>query len=156
MLQAYEGELPRSVNDRLDGLHRALEAKKAELEKKQHRSLATRIVFSTEGSQFLVRVVREITFSIEVTTFEMTVRNNIDISKTANNSSWIKDNAVLERLGHIVGAEFKHEDRQGCTAGTRVSLLVDCLSWAAAADSSHVFWVNGMAGTGKTTVMETF
>src|ERR1700735_1634375 len=63
---------------------------------------------------------------------------------------------VLDKLGHVVGAEFKHEDRPGCTHGTRVSLLSTLLEWATASDSSHVLWLNGMAGTGKTTVMETF
>jgi hypothetical protein len=48
--------------------HSALEEKKLELEKKLGRSLATRIVFSTEDSKFLESLVREITFSIEVTT----------------------------------------------------------------------------------------
>ena len=47
---------------------RTLEEKKVALEKKLGRSLATRVVFSTEDSQFLVQVLREITFSIEVTT----------------------------------------------------------------------------------------
>ena len=55
-----------------------------------------------------------------------------------------------------MGAEFKHEDRPGCTHGTRVSLLATLLEWATASDSPHVLWLNGMAGTGKTTVMETF
>ena len=64
--------------------------------------------------------------------------------------------AVLDKLGYIVGAEFNREDRQGCTPGTRVSFLADLLSWATVEDSPHVFWLNGMAGTGKTTVMETF
>ena len=64
--------------------------------------------------------------------------------------------AVLDKLGHVVGAEFNHEDRPGCTHGTRISLLSTLLEWARASDSSHVFWLSGMAGTGKTTVMETF
>jgi len=46
----------------------ALEEKRLALEKKLDRSLMTRIVFSTEDSKFLVQVLREITFSIEVTT----------------------------------------------------------------------------------------
>ena len=64
--------------------------------------------------------------------------------------------AVLDKLGHVVGAEFKHENRPGCTRGTRVGLLSTLLEWATASDSSRVLWLNGMAGTGKTTVMETF
>lgn len=46
----------------------ALEDKRVALENKLDRSIMTRIVFSTEDSNFLVQVVREITFSIEVTT----------------------------------------------------------------------------------------
>ena len=45
-----------------------LEEKRVALENKLDRSVMTRIVFSTEDSQFLVQVLREITFSIEVTT----------------------------------------------------------------------------------------
>lgn len=46
----------------------ALEDKRLALENKLDRSIMTRIVFSTEDSKFLVQVVREITFSIELTT----------------------------------------------------------------------------------------
>ena len=46
----------------------SLEEKRAALENKLDRSVMTRIVFSTEDSQFLVQVLREITFAIEVTT----------------------------------------------------------------------------------------
>jgi hypothetical protein len=49
-------------------LYSALEDKRAALENKLDRSIMTRIVFSTEDSKFLAQVVREITFSIEVTT----------------------------------------------------------------------------------------
>ena len=89
MVEAYQNESPASSNlmDRLDGLHRyvilwilplrtrmdemsysSLEEKKVALEKKLDRSLATRIVFSTEDGQFLAQIVREMSFSIELTT----------------------------------------------------------------------------------------
>ncbi|TFK33306.1 hypothetical protein BDQ12DRAFT_585468, partial [Crucibulum laeve] len=62
----------------------------------------------------------------------------------------------LDRLGHVSGSEFHREDREGCLEGTRVTLLTDILMWATDSSSPHVFWLNGMAGTGKTTVTETF
>ncbi|KIJ52978.1 hypothetical protein M422DRAFT_133025, partial [Sphaerobolus stellatus SS14] len=43
-----------------------------------------------------------------------------------------------------------------CMDGTRVSLLGDLLAWAADANSHRVCWLNGLAGTGKTTVTESF
>jgi hypothetical protein len=46
----------------------ALEEKKTALDKKLDRSLTTRIIFSTEDSQFVVQVLRDITYSIAVTT----------------------------------------------------------------------------------------
>jgi hypothetical protein len=42
-----------------------------------------------------------------------------------------------------------------CTPGTRVSILEDILAWAAASDSPCVFWLNGLAGTGKSTIART-
>lgn len=56
------------------------------LENKLERSLATRIVFSTEDTQFIVQVLREITFSIEVTTVTyLCFLKSFVISETANN-----------------------------------------------------------------------
>ena len=89
MIEASQNQSPASSNlrDRLDGLRRyvilwiltfrtrmdemsysSLEEKKVALEKKLDRSLATRIVFSTEDGQFLAQIVREMSFSIELTT----------------------------------------------------------------------------------------
>jgi hypothetical protein len=42
-----------------------------------------------------------------------------------------------------------------CTPGTRVSLLEDLMAWATASDSPCVFWLNGLAGTGKSTIART-
>jgi hypothetical protein len=42
-----------------------------------------------------------------------------------------------------------------CTPGTRVSLLEDLMTWATASDSSCIFWLNGLAGTGKSTIART-
>jgi hypothetical protein len=43
-----------------------------------------------------------------------------------------------------------------CTPGTRVSILSDLLAWVGASDSPCVFWLNGLAGTGKSTIARTF
>jgi hypothetical protein len=42
-----------------------------------------------------------------------------------------------------------------CTPGTRISLLEDLLAWATASDSPGLFWLNGLAGTGKSTIART-
>jgi adenylylsulfate kinase-like enzyme len=39
-----------------------------------------------------------------------------------------------------------------CMEGTRRQLLDDIVSWAEAPTAPVVFWLNGMAGTGKSTI----
>ncbi|KIJ31651.1 hypothetical protein M422DRAFT_185684 [Sphaerobolus stellatus SS14] len=62
----------------------------------------------------------------------------------------------LGKLGSVAGAEFNHEDRQGCMQGTRVLLLAELWKWGINLSAPHIFWLSGIAGTGKTTVLETF
>jgi hypothetical protein len=42
--------------------------------------------------------------------------------------------------------------RRGCTPNTRIVVLSELLDWTRAAGGSKVYWMNGMAGTGKTTI----
>ncbi|KAF8748533.1 WD40 repeat-like protein [Rhizoctonia solani] len=43
-------------------------------------------------------------------------------------------------------------ERRGCTSGTRATVLSCILGWAYEPSTEPVFWMNGMAGTGKTTI----
>ena len=46
--------------------------------------------------------------------------------------------------------------RRSCTAKTRENILADLVAWAVDAGDTSVYWLNGMAGTGKTTIAFTF
>ncbi|KEP51276.1 putative vegetative incompatibility protein HET-E-1 [Rhizoctonia solani 123E] len=43
-------------------------------------------------------------------------------------------------------------NRRECTPGTRVDVLATLLAWANSNSKDAVYWLNGMAGTGKTTI----
>jgi hypothetical protein len=45
-----------------------------------------------------------------------------------------------------------HPKRSGCTPGTRGSVLERIVSWATDPLSPPIFWLSGMAGTGKSTI----
>ncbi|CAE6412495.1 unnamed protein product [Rhizoctonia solani] len=47
------------------------------------------------------------------------------------------------------GAELK---RRGCTPGTRINVLTTILDWVRGGGQETIYWLNGMAGTGKTTI----
>ena len=42
--------------------------------------------------------------------------------------------------------------RRGCTAETRAKVLLTLRNWAKDKRGANVYWMNGMAGTGKTTI----
>ncbi|KAJ9257824.1 hypothetical protein DTO195F2_5456 [Paecilomyces variotii] len=47
----------------------------------------------------------------------------------------------------------QHEDE--CLEETRTELLHDIMAWSADINSKYIFWLNGMAGTGKSTIART-
>lgn len=67
---------------------------------------------------------------------------------------------VLARLENEVakGASFDshaEEHNRTCLPNTRVELLQQILEWALDPGAEAVFWLNGMAGTGKSTISRT-
>lgn len=53
------------------------------------------------------------------------------------------------------GAEYRHGDRNGCLKGTRGRVLNGIERWAKDYDEFPIFWLNGLAGTGKSTIAQT-
>ncbi|KAG8687073.1 hypothetical protein FRC11_007855, partial [Ceratobasidium sp. 423] len=70
-------------------------------------------------------------------------------------------NTQLESLRPVKYASFDSElstdiGRRPCTGNTRVKILGDSLAWADDPNGAKVYWMNGMAGTGKTTIAYSF
>ena len=62
---------------------------------------------------------------------------------------------VLSTCPRARGAGYQHGDRQGCLTGTREAILDEIESWTKDFDKSPVYWLNGLAGTGKSTIAQT-
>jgi len=65
------------------------------------------------------------------------------------------DLAVLNNCRRAHGAAYQHGNRRGCLKGTREAVLDEIESWTNDLDKSPVFWLNGLAGTGKSTIAQT-
>ncbi|ODM14444.1 hypothetical protein SI65_10179 [Aspergillus cristatus] len=64
----------------------------------------------------------------------------------------------LSKLPIANGASFDSYDDQyeeRCLSGTRTDLLQQVLEWGSSSQGKCLFWLNGMAGTGKSTVSRT-
>ncbi|KZP27506.1 hypothetical protein FIBSPDRAFT_928039 [Athelia psychrophila] len=55
-------------------------------------------------------------------------------------------------LDRAVNARFDCGDRVACTEGTRVSVIQEISTWTVKGADPSVFWLNGSAGTGKSTI----
>ena len=55
---------------------------------------------------------------------------------------------------HNAGCQAGHHDK--CLPGTRESVLQDIMLWAKNPQDQNVFWLNGLAGTGKSTIAQSF
>jgi len=67
----------------------------------------------------------------------------------------IAESLVLGQCRRAQGAGYQHGDRQGCLKGTRESVLDEIERWTEDYDESQIFWLNGLAGTGKSTIAQT-
>ena len=57
----------------------------------------------------------------------------------------------IDEAGYCSG-----DDRQGCLKGTRVDVLLELEHWLKDKQGHQVFWLSGLAGTGKSTIAQTF
>ena len=66
------------------------------------------------------------------------------------------DLALLNGMHRSADAGYLCGDRQGCLRGTRKEVLREIDRWLVDEWVQRVFWLNGLAGTGKSTIAQTF
>ncbi|KAJ9481264.1 hypothetical protein VN97_g12229 [Penicillium thymicola] len=91
-------------------------------------------------------------------TFSLQVDQTTLLSSVAWSADLVDQSLGLGKLPIAAGAEFdsymdQHEDE--CLPGTRTELLHLITEWAMSSQGKCIFWLNGMAGTGKSTISRT-
>ena len=66
------------------------------------------------------------------------------------------DLILLNNIQHTPDAEYSSGNREGCLRGTRTGILLQLEDWLEDKESQPIFWLNGLAGTGKSTIAQTF
>ncbi|PTB71314.1 WD40 repeat-like protein [Trichoderma longibrachiatum ATCC 18648] len=70
----------------------------------------------------------------------------------------VHQEVVLAKLKFAKGASFdspSHAENSKCYPGTREDILDQIQTWSTKADGQCIFWLNGGAGTGKSTISRT-
>jgi len=65
------------------------------------------------------------------------------------------DKVTLNSFRCARGAEYLHTGRRGCLKGTRGTVLDEIELWTRNFARSPIYWLNGLAGTGKSTIAQT-
>ena len=66
------------------------------------------------------------------------------------------DRHLLNSMHHATDAGHRSRNRQGCLKGTRGDVLLQLECWLKDRQDHRIFWLNGLAGTGKSTIAQTF
>ncbi|KAF9780906.1 hypothetical protein BJ322DRAFT_288466 [Thelephora terrestris] len=65
------------------------------------------------------------------------------------------DAAIIDKLYRARKAEYRHSNRDRCLKGTRITVLDEIELWARDFDRPPIYWLNGLAGMGKSTIAQT-
>ena len=66
------------------------------------------------------------------------------------------DLTLLNGMRHTADAGHRSGNRQECLKGTRKEILLHLENWLMDEQDQQVFWLSGLAGTGKSTIAQTF
>ncbi|KAF5330220.1 hypothetical protein D9611_010594 [Ephemerocybe angulata] len=133
-----------------------------------------------QDKEDILKLTREIELAMEIALFEATVTNERRGLQVVRGIEWLKERInvveevvdsmrnvegairfiwekeLLRKLGNADGGEYTNPERGSeCTPGTRLWLLCMLMAWAEDPRSPHLFWLNGLAGTGKSAVAKT-
>ncbi|KAG8689281.1 hypothetical protein FRC11_003394 [Ceratobasidium sp. 423] len=144
--QPMSFEMTNSVNRLCYGIKAELKI----VEEKQAQNKVEQLVIAMEVSDEILECYRRIHGHLE----RLTLNANMSILKDMDK---LKMRALLSGLSPVKSAIYNSTEsddikRGGCTRGTREPQIDLLLEWARNPDTGRTCWVNGMAGTGKTTI----
>jgi hypothetical protein len=62
---------------------------------------------------------------------------------------------VINNFRSAQAAEYRHSSHESCLGGTREAVLDNIEHWMSDFEGPSVYWLNGLAGTGKSTIAQT-
>ncbi|KAF9547029.1 YVTN repeat-like/Quino protein amine dehydrogenase [Agrocybe pediades] len=128
-----------------------------QIKDKLGRGKFKRAMDASEDKDDIVNRYRKIDSLFRRLLSDITLRTHIEIGKLREAT----DTTLLRTLEPVHDARYNSAysttvERRGCTSSTREQILEDLRTWANDPTSAKVFWLNGMAGTGKTTILYSF
>ncbi|CUA69304.1 putative WD repeat-containing protein alr2800 [Nostoc sp, PCC 7120] [Rhizoctonia solani] len=140
----------REIMEVLKSIAKKIEEELESIDKRQCRTGPGRILRASKEDEDIVRryrrieqLFRQLQAEASMSTWDVTKRHHVDTQ--------------LEKLGPVKLANYNSKismdiGRRACTENTRTKILSDSMKWADNPNGAKIYWLNGMAGTGKTTI----
>ncbi|CAE6503866.1 unnamed protein product [Rhizoctonia solani] len=133
-----------------------IEAELKNIEEQQARNTGRRLVDAIDTSEEIQGCYRRIAGNLERLTFN----TNVNILEAINEQTAPKKESRLAKIYPAMSAIYNSAEsddirRGNCTPGTREPQIEFLLEWARNPQAGRTCWINGMAGTGKTTIAYT-
>ncbi|CAE7104973.1 unnamed protein product [Rhizoctonia solani] len=157
LVQTLQTHLPANKPERMpysiENVARAIAEQAARIKRQQDRSKLGQVARALEDEVDIVDCYRRIEqiFRQLQTDVSLSIWDLVHEQRVATH---------LGNLGAVHNAVFNAAlsmgmHRCGCTHNTRVKILKDAIDWTRNPDAPKIYWMNGMAGTGKTTIAYT-
>ncbi|KAF4609747.1 hypothetical protein D9613_011977 [Agrocybe pediades] len=136
---------------------KSIDEEVAEINRKLERGKFKRAVEATDDQGDILARYHKIDSLFRRLLSDVTLRTYVEIEKLRKAT----DETLLRTLVPVDDARYNSAystavKRRACTASTRAQILDDLRTWVKDPNGSKVFWMNGMAGTGKTTILYSF
>ncbi|CAE6522543.1 unnamed protein product [Rhizoctonia solani] len=145
-----------TMTSSMENLCRSIQAELDYIKKQQDRNIGERYLSAADESEKVLACYRRIEGHLQ----RLSLNANLSIWRVAQvqaaNSQTDRMLSFVDRLPSSLPALYDSAEgielkRRQCTPGTRVNVLANVLDWTRSAGGG-VYWLNGMAGTGKTTI----
>ncbi|KAF8754545.1 WD domain, G-beta repeat [Rhizoctonia solani] len=159
----------REITEKMNGIAEKIKDELESIDKRQSRGATLRILGPSSDDDDLVRryrkieqLFRQLQAEASMSTWNDTkkhlvVGHTITCAPPKLRYFALRKNTQLESLGPVKLATYNSTismdiGRRSCTENTRTQILGDLMDWANDPHKAKIYWMNGMAGTGKTTI----
>ncbi|KAF8679914.1 WD domain, G-beta repeat [Rhizoctonia solani] len=143
-----------AVSEFLEGIATSVEEQVATIRSKQDNRTARHLRNAEQDEEETLRAYRHIADILEDIKTEASLKT-WDIAEEQRAKSHLAGLSAVDSA--IYNSLLSHDvNRRACTPNTRSKILLDLNQWSVDRTKPNVFWMNGMAGTGKTTIAYTF
>ncbi|CAE6486732.1 unnamed protein product, partial [Rhizoctonia solani] len=154
LAQRFNDATPNTVSKCVSSVAFGVKKQTEEIKKKTTQGAKGRILVAKEEEEDLIRHYRRIQSLFRQ------LQANLSMSTWSIANELLVD-ARLKALNPEEKATYDSSlsssiSRRTCTEGTRTGVLANLVKWACERDTPAVYWMNGMAGTGKTTIACSF